>query len=187
MLFANDEEVHPEKNPLVRIARRLFPVSADFEGERFFTQVNGRQAITPLFLVLLVIESTDVLFAVDSIPAVFGVTEDPFIVFTSNVFAILNLRSLYFALAGLLEKFRHLKYSLVLVLAFVGVKMLIPKHVWHPETQFSLAFIGLLLLGGIVSSLIATRRDDGGDGGDGGGNVAAPALHEVQPVRGSEE
>ncbi len=160
MLFHGDEQVEPDKNPLVRLARRFYPVTPTFVGERFFTRLDGRRAITPLFLVLLVIESTDVMFAVDSIPAVFAITHpynDPFIVFTSNVFAILNLRSLYFALAGLLERFRYLKSSLVLVLAYVGIKMLLSHHYPIP-TGVSLAVIAAFLAGGIVISLVATER-----------------------------
>lgn len=152
MLVSKHEEVHPERNPLVRLARRLYPVSSDFEGPKFFTRVNGRRAITPLFLVLLVVESSDVLFAVDSIPAVFAVTRDPFIVFTSNVFAILGLRSLYFALASAIERFRHVKTSIVFVLAFVGVKMLIQHWVEIP-TLVSLAVVVGALLTGVLASL----------------------------------
>ncbi len=156
MLFAGDEKVEPDRNPLVRAARRLYPVSGHFEGEHFFTRVDGRRAMTPLFLALLMIESTDLLFAVDSIPAVLAITKDPFIVFTSNVFAILNLRSLYFALAGMLEMFRYLKYSLVVILLYVGVKMIISHHVPIPTT-LSLGLIALALAGGILASLLVGR------------------------------
>src|SRR5690606_27581091 len=116
MLFAGSEEVEPEKNPVVKLARRLYPITPELHGEHFFVQWNGARAATPLFLVLLVVESTDVISAVDSIPAIFAVTRDPFLVFTSNVFAILGLRSLYFAIAPLMDKFRYLKLSLVFVL-----------------------------------------------------------------------
>ncbi|MEW6249570.1 MAG: TerC family protein [Planctomycetota bacterium] len=158
MAIARDEKVEPERNPLVRLARRLYPVTRDFEGERFFTRMDGRRAITPLFLVLLVIESTDVLFAVDSIPAILAITRDRFLVFTSNVFAILNLRSLYFALSGLLEQFRHLKYSLVFILAYVGVKMLL-IDVKKIPTELSLGLIAAALAAGIISSWLASRRE----------------------------
>lgn len=160
MLFSREEHVAPERNPLVRLARRIYPVSPGFVRERFFTRLEGRRAITPLFLVLLVVESMDVMFAIDSIPAVFAITHPynaPFIVFTSNVFAILNLRSLYFALAGLLERFRYLKSSLVLVLGYVGVKMLLSHHYPIP-TGISLLVICGVLLGGVVVSMIAGRR-----------------------------
>lgn len=160
MLLVKHEDVHPDRNPLVKLARRIYPVASHFEGEKFFTHLNGKRAMTPLFLALLVVESTDVIFAVDSIPAVFAVTmpfNDPFIVFTSNVFAILNLRSLYFALSGLMEKFKQLKYSLVLVLAFVGVKMLLTHHVEIP-TGVALGVVATLLAGGVLVSIVVNRR-----------------------------
>ncbi|MBX3394420.1 MAG: TerC/Alx family metal homeostasis membrane protein [Phycisphaerae bacterium] len=157
MLLVGDEQVEPEKNPLVRLARRLFPISPGYEGHRFFTHIDGKRAITPLFLVLLVVESTDLLFAVDSIPAIFAVTNDPFIVFTSNVFAILGLRSLYFALSGIMDKFKYLKASLVFILAFVGVKMLLAHH--HPiPIPFSLGVIVATLFVGVVASMLASHQ-----------------------------
>ncbi|MBI5831428.1 MAG: TerC family protein [Armatimonadetes bacterium] len=155
MLRAGDEEVEPEHNPLVKFARRLYPVTATYEGERFFTRLpDGRRAMTPLFLVLLVIESTDVMFAVDSIPAIFGITHDPFIVFTSNVFAILGLRSLYFVLAGMMARFHHIKTALVFVLAFIAVKMLLMEVV-HISTGVSLLVLVVMIGTGVVASLIA--------------------------------
>jgi tellurite resistance protein TerC len=158
MLIVRHENLEPDRNPAVRLARFFYPVSAHFEGQRFFTRPGGRRAITPLFLVLLVVESSDVLFAVDSIPAIFAITRDPFLVFTSNVFAILGLRSLYFALAGIMERFRYLRISLVFVLAFVGVKMLLAHHRPIP-TWVSLSIICGILLVGVVASWIAGRRD----------------------------
>lgn len=128
MLRAGDEEVHPERNPVIRLARRLYPVTPDFVGERFISRMNGRRALTPLALVLLMVETTDLIFAVDSIPAIFGITRDPFVIFTSNVFAILGLRSLYFVLAGAIGYFRYLKAGLSLVLVFIGLKMLVDPH-----------------------------------------------------------
>ena len=160
MLVSRQEHLEPDRNPLVRLARRLYPVSPTFEGERFFTSVAGRRAITPLFLVLLVVESSDVLFAVDSIPAIFAVTKDPFLVFTSNVFAILGLRSLYFVLASVLNRFRFLKISLVVLLAFVGMKMMLAHHYPIP-TPVSLAVICAILAGGVLASLAANRRVGG--------------------------
>lgn len=158
MLRTGDEEVHPEKNPLVKLARRIYPVTPFFEGEKFFTRLDGKRAITPMFLVLLVVESTDVLFAVDSIPAIFAVTRDPFLVFTSNVFAILGLRSLFFALAGLMAQFRYLRFSLVFLLAFIGVKMLLSHH--HPiPTHVSLAIIFGILSIGVLASLASMKRE----------------------------
>ena len=160
MFFSKHENIEPEHNPLVRIARRVYPVSKTFDGKRFFTRIDGRRAITPLFLVLLVVESSDVLFAIDSIPAIFAITRDPFLVFTSNVFAILGLRSLYFALAGMLERFQYLKTSLVFILAFVGVKMILANH-YHLPTSISLGVIAGLFAVGLIASLIATRRTNG--------------------------
>jgi tellurite resistance protein TerC len=131
-------------------------VSPGFEGERFFTHVGGKRAVTPLALVLLVIESSDVVFAVDSIPAIFAVTRDPFIVFTSNIFAILGLRALYFALAAVMGLFRYLKMSLVFILAYVGVKMMLAHH--HPiPAGVSLAIIAGILVVGVGASLYASR------------------------------
>jgi len=158
MLILRNEETEPEENFLVLMARRFFSVSKDYEGEKFFTMVDGRRALTPLFLVLVVVEGTDVLFALDSIPAIFGVTQDPFLVFTSNIFAILGLRCLYFALAHVLGLFRYLKMSLVFVLAFVGVKMIIAHHYPIPA-WVSLAFILGILAVGVAASLMASRRD----------------------------
>ncbi len=153
MLMTREDKLEPDRNPLVRLARRFYPVTSDFEGQKFFTRVDGARAITPLFLVLLVVESSDVMFAVDSIPAIFAITTDPFIVFTSNVFAILGLRALYFALASILDRFRYLKVSLMLVLVYVGVKMILSGH-YHIPTGISLAVIAGVLTTGIVSSLL---------------------------------
>jgi len=158
MLIARHDNLDPDRNPLVRLARRFYPVSSTFDGPHFFTHMDGRRAVTPLMLVLLVVESTDILFAVDSIPAIFAVTKDPFIVFTSNIMAILGLRSLYFALAGMMSKFRYLKMSLVFLLAYIGVKMLLSHHYPVP-TGVSLAIIGGILGVGIVASLVGAERD----------------------------
>lgn len=158
MLVARHDNLSVERNPLVRLTRRFYPVSDEMEGGRFFTRIDGRRAVTPLFLALVMIESTDVLFAVDSIPAIFAVTRDPFIVFTSNVFAILGLRSLYFVLAAALERFRYLKFSLAFILAFVGVKMVLAHH--HPiPTVVSLAVIAGILVVGVAASLLHGHRD----------------------------
>lgn len=158
MLVSDDQEVDPERNPLIRIARKFFPVSLEFEGTRFFTHLaDGRRAMTPLFLVLLVIESTDLLFAFDSVPAIFAITTDPFLVFTSNIFAILNLRSLYFVLASIIDKFRYMKFSLVFVLAFVGLKMVL-AHLYPIPTGISLAVIVAFLGIGLIASLVSTNE-----------------------------
>lgn len=169
MLRAGEQKIHPDRNVFVRLARRMYPISSGFDREHFFTRIpldsttpipreqwsrrtDWRAAATPLFLVLLVIESTDVLFAVDSIPAIFGITRDPFLVFTSNVFAILNLRSMYFALANLLERFFAIKYSLVFILAYVGVKMML-TDIWHPPAYVTLLIIAAALTAGVLISL----------------------------------
>jgi len=152
MLFV-EPDVHPEKNRVVRLARKLYPVTPHLDGQRFLTIWQGRRALTPLALVLLMVETTDLIFAVDSIPAIFAVTTDPFIVFTSNVFAILGLRSLYFVLAGAIGYFRYLKAGLSLVLVFIGVKMLIDPHdrvvpLWF-QVDIS-ASVSLIVVAGII-------------------------------------
>jgi tellurite resistance protein TerC len=168
MLFAGDEGVHPEKNPVIRLVRRFFPVSSEFNGQRFSAVVNGKKMLTPLAIVLIMVETTDLIFAVDSIPAIFSVTTKPFIVFTSNVFAILGLRSLYFVLANAIGLFRYLKVGLSVVLIFVGVKMIIapPPDVevfaWYQykiPTVFSLAVVAGIILLSIVISVISAKRN----------------------------
>ncbi len=156
MMSFGDQPLDPSNNPLIRLTRRFFPVTTAMDGQRFFIRDNGKLAATPVFLALLVVESSDVMFAVDSIPAVFAVTHDPFIVFTSNVFAILGLRSLYFAVAGMMDMFHHLKTSLVVLLAYIGIKMLL-AHVFPIPNGISLAVIGGILSAGIVSSLVLRK------------------------------
>jgi tellurite resistance protein TerC len=158
MLMARHESLEPDKNPAVRLTRRIYPVRPDYDAQRFFTKLNGKRAVTPLFLALVMIESADVLFAIDSIPAIFAITRDPFLVFTSNIFAILGLRSLYFALAAIMEKFRFLKISVVILLAFVGVKMMLSHHYRIPTTM-SLAIIVGILAVGVLASVVGRRRD----------------------------
>jgi TerC family integral membrane protein len=158
MLFSKEEGVHPEKNVAIRVARKFFPVSSDFDGDRFITTFQGRRALTPLALVLLMVETTDLIFALDSIPAIFAVTLDPFIVFTSNVFAILGLRSLYFVLAGAIEYFRYLRFGLSVVLIFIGIKMLLAKTRYHIPTTTSLFVVGGIILISILISAIAARH-----------------------------
>ena len=160
LFITKQESMHPDRNLLVRIARKIYPVSTQLDGQKFFTRVDGKRAITPLLLVLLLVESSDVMFAVDSIPAIFAITQDPFIVFTSNIFAILGLRSLYFALAGVLDRFRYLRTSLVFVLAFVGVKMLL-SHQRPIPVVASLAVIVGILLAGVLASVLVTKRESG--------------------------
>src|SRR3954470_5712669 len=150
-------EVHPERNPVIRGFKKLMPVTHDYHGKHFFVRQNARLYATPLAIVLLVIETTDVVFAVDSIPAVLAITRDPFIVFTSNVFAILGLRSLYFALAGLMELFHFLHYGLAVILTFIGVKMLI-SNFYHLPTAMALGVVAGVLILSIVASLKWPRK-----------------------------
>ena len=173
MMFTEEEGVHPEKNPVIRLARKLYPVTNSYHGQKFFTRQEGRSALTPLAIVLLMVETTDLVFAVDSIPAIFGLTTDPFVVFTSNIFAILGLRSLYFVLAGAIGYFRYLKIGLSVVLIFIGVKMLLDPHereetgvavkkFWFQielEPQISLAVVVSIILTSIVFSVIVARRE----------------------------
>jgi tellurite resistance protein TerC len=164
MMFAGDDGVHPDKNPVIRLARKFFPITADFEGQKFISKLDGRTALT---LVLLMVETTDLIFAVDSIPAIFAVTEKPFIVFTSNVFAILGLRSLYFVLVSAIGYFRYLKAGLAFVLIFIGIKMFLPflrekipalKGVYI-STELSLMVVAGIIISSIVFSIIAARLD----------------------------
>ncbi len=156
MLFTAEEGPDLEHNRLVKWTRRIYPVSERLEGHNFFTRVNGRRAITPLFLVLLLVETSDVIFALDSIPAIFAVTREPYIVFTSNIFAILGLRSLYFVLAHLLDQFDYFKYSLVAILGYVGVKMVISNQI-HIPSWISLCVIGGALALGVLASVLKKR------------------------------
>jgi tellurite resistance protein TerC len=156
LFFQGEAEIHPEKNPVLRLFRRLVPVTKDFEGNKFFVRRAGLYA-TPLFIVLLVVETSDLLFAVDSIPAILSITRDAFIVYTSNVFAILGLRSMYFALAGMMEMFRYLHYGLSLVLMFVGAKMLL-SHFFEIPTPIALASVAGLLAISVVASVINPKK-----------------------------
>ena len=157
MAFAPEHGVEPERNPVVRLVRRLMPVTAEFRGASFFVREGGRRAATPLFLVLVMVEFTDLVFAVDSIPAIFAVTRDPFLVYTSNVFAILGLRSLYFLLAGVMHKFEYLKLGLAAILVFVGAKMALVDWVKVP-TVLSLGVIAAILALAVAASLFKARR-----------------------------
>ncbi len=157
MIFKREEEIHPERNPVVKWFKRLMPVTSDYRGDKFFVRENGVRMATPLFVVLLLIEISDVIFAVDSIPAIFAVTTDPFIVYTSNVFAILGLRSLYFALAGVMNKFHYLKIGLGVVLTFVGVKMFLGHTAYKIDTVVSLGVIIVVLAASVVASLVWPR------------------------------
>lgn len=147
------EDIHPEENPVLKFAARRLPLTHHFDGEKLFTSVNGKRVATPLMLVLIVIETTDIIFAVDSIPAALGITAEPFLVLTSNVFAILGLRALYFLLAGSMHRFHLLKYGLAIILGFVGLKMLL-SDVWHPATWLSLSLIVAVLALTSAASLV---------------------------------
>jgi len=154
MLVEKNAGIQVKDNPLVKLIQRWIPVSNTLHGDRFFVTVGTQRMATPLFVVLILVELSDVLFAVDSIPAIFAVTKDPFIVYTSNVFAILGLRSLYFALAGVMDKFHYLKTGLGLVLSFVGVKMILGHTAWKIDTGVSLLIIVAILGGSIGLSLL---------------------------------
>lgn len=157
LIAEREKKIHPEKNPLIRLFRRLMPVTSDYEGGRFFVRRNGTLFATPLFVVLLVVETTDVVFALDSIPAILGITVDPFIVYTSNVFAILGLRALYFAVAGLMQLFRYLDYGLAAVLVFVGVKMLVSDF-YHMPVALALGVVAGILAVAILASVLLPAR-----------------------------
>jgi tellurite resistance protein TerC len=153
MLFAKESEVDPEKNPIVRFFKRFFPVSNELHGDRLFIRQNHRLHATPLFLVLLIIETSDLIFAVDSIPAILAISQDRFIVYTSNIFAIMGLRSLYFALAGIMGLFRYLKIGLAFVLTFVGLKMLFAYFNLDIPIVLSLLIIISILLASVLASV----------------------------------
>ena len=158
-IFVNPtSKIEPDKNPVVRLFKKLMPVTEKFHGENFTILQNGKRFATPLFIVLILIETTDLIFAVDSIPAILAITKDPFIVYTSNVFAILGLRSLYFALAGIVHKFKHLHFGLGAILVFVGIKMLL-VDVYKIPIGISLSVIGSLLFISILASLLDKRND----------------------------
>lgn len=160
MALGKEKEIGPEKNPVLRIIRRFFRISDRYENGNFFIRNKGKIVGTPLFVVLVVVETTDLVFALDSIPAIFAITLDPFIVYTSNVFAILGLRALYFALAGLMKIFYYLKYALGAILAFVGVKMLIADFVIIPSSVALAVVAGLFLLAIIASLIFPQRKSD---------------------------
>src|SRR5512139_1549546 len=175
MVVKREEEIHPERNPVVRWFKKLMPVTADYREDKFFVRENGIRMATPLFVVLLLVEMSDLIFAVDSIPAIFAVTKDPFIVYTSNVFAILGLRSLYFALAGVMDKFHYLKIGLGVVLTFVGVKMILAHTAWKIDTLVSLGVIVAILATSVVWSLLRPRKPK------------LPVVGDVSPFRSALE
>jgi len=152
MFYHNNAKIEPDKNPLIKFFKKFMPVTPDLQEDNFFVKLDGKRYATPLFLVLILIETTDLIFAVDSIPAILAITQDQFIVYTSNVFAILGLRSLYFALAGVVHRFWLLSYGLAVVLVFVGIKMLL-IDLYKIPIELSLIFIAAIITGSIVLSL----------------------------------
>lgn len=158
MLKSGEEEIHPDRNIFIRAARRLFPTTTELHGSRFFTPINGVMHMTPLFLALILVDIADIMFAIDSIPAIFGVTREVFIVFTSNMFAIMGLRSMYFALIGLMHRFHYLKPAIVLLLAFIGLKMILHKWVHINDTVSLLTILGVLAAGVVLSLLLPAPK-----------------------------
>jgi tellurite resistance protein TerC len=187
-MFFQDEDpdIHPEKNLFVRLFKKMYPVTHEYHGDKFFIVQNGVKFATPLIIVLIVVEMTDLVFAVDSIPAIFAVTRDPFIVYTSNVFAILGLRSLYFALAGIMDMFHYLKYGLAIVLGFVGAKMLL-SELYPIPIGIALAVIAGILTISVVLSLIYAKEheDDKKEPGKGPQDTLPPSEQndDQQPPR----
>ncbi len=160
MLYHKEEKIDPEKNPLVRLFKKFFPVTHEMHGARFFVKINHKFYATPLFVVLIIIEFTDLIFATDSIPAILAISHDPFIIFSSNVFAILGLRALYFALAGITKYFYYLKYGLAAILVFVGVKMSIAGFFHFPVVLSLLIILGILLISILASLLFPIHQDE---------------------------
>jgi tellurite resistance protein TerC len=157
MLVPHSEEHDLEKSWVIKWTKKIFPTSPQFHGDKFFVRLNGSWVITPLFITLIFVEFSDLVFAIDSIPAIIGITNDPFLVFTSNVFAILGLRSLYFALKGFADMFHYLKYGLAIILMFIGVKMLITKW-YHMPVMITMAVIFMVLTSSIIASIVSNNR-----------------------------
>lgn len=162
LALEKDKEVHPEKNPVLLLVRRFIPTVKTYYGSHFFVKKMGRWIATPMFIVLVVIETTDVVFALDSIPAILAITRDEFIVYSSNAFAILGLRALYFALAGIMKLFHYLHYGLSLILVFVGIKMLIAEF-YHIPTPWALGFVAVTLTASIVASILFPKEEEDDD------------------------
>jgi len=158
-LQKGDKEIHPEKNPVLRLFKRLMPITDHYVGGKFFLKEAGRYVATPLFVVLLIVETTDVIFALDSIPAILGITHDPFIVYTSNVFAILGLRALYFALAGVMQLFHYLHYGLSVVLVFIGAKMIVSEFYKVP-IGVALGVVAGVLIISVIASLLFKPKEE---------------------------
>lgn len=153
MAMEVEKEVHPERNPILKLVRKFIPVSGEYDGDNFFSRINGKLMATPLFVVLVVIETTDLVFAIDSIPAILAITTDEFLVYSSNAFAILGLRALYFALSGIMQLFHFLHYGLAAILSFVGIKMLISDF-FHIPTPYALGFVALSITATIILSMM---------------------------------
>lgn len=159
LALEKDKEVYPERNPVLKLVRRFFPTTKSYYGSKFFIRRMGKLMATPLFIVLIVIETTDVVFALDSIPAILAITRDEFIVYSSNAFAILGLRALYFALSGIMRLFHYLHYGLALILVFVGIKMLLSEF-YHIPTPYALAFIGITLTVSVLASIMYPKEEE---------------------------
>lgn len=157
VMSEQNEDLDPEHNPLVQFTRKFFPVTAKYHGQNFFVKIDGKWFITPLFIVVLMVETSDIMFALDSIPAIFAITTDPFIVYTANILAIMGLRSLYFMLADMVKRFQYLKIGISFLLMFVGMKLLLLDF-YHIPTGFSLAFIVLTIATSVFASLYMTRK-----------------------------
>ncbi|HLE25059.1 MAG TPA: TerC family protein [Thermodesulfobacteriota bacterium] len=157
MALEKEKKIHPERNPVLRLFRRFMPITSDYEGDKFLVKHEGRYFATPLFITLLIVETTDVIFAIDSIPAILAITLDPFIVYTSNIFAILGLRSLYFALAGIMQLFHYLHYGLSAILVFVGAKMLL-AYIYKIPVDIALGVVAGFLLISVIASIIRPRE-----------------------------
>lgn len=168
MVFTKDEEINPEKNPVINFVNKIMRVSKTYDKDKFFTKINGLWYATPLFIVVIVVETTDIIFAADSIPAILAVTTDTFIVYTSNVFALLGLRSLYFALAGIMQLFHFIHYGLSLILVFIGGKLLV-QHWYHFNMKYALMIVAGILATSILLSIIFPQKQDGSELEHGGG------------------
>lgn len=159
LAMEKDKEVHPERNPVLKLVRRILPTTKSYHGSKFFIRKMGRLFATPLFIVLVVIETTDLVFALDSIPAILAITHDEFIIYSSNAFAILGLRALYFAVSGIMRLFHYLHYGLSSILVFVGIKMLL-SEVYHIPTPYALAFIAGALIISVVASIMYPKKEE---------------------------
>lgn len=159
LALEKDKEVHPERNPVLKLVRKFFPTTKGYHGSKFFIRRGGKLIATPMFIVLIVIETTDLVFAIDSIPAILAITRDEFIVYSSNAFAILGLRALYFAVSGIMRLFHYLHYGLSLILIFVGIKMLLEEF-YHIPTPYALGFIALTLTVSVIASIVNPKEEE---------------------------